>query len=89
VLELFMVKVSSAEFQKNIGRYQDLALTEPVSVTRNGRERTVLLSTQEYYRLKRRDRQVLGVADFTQEDIDAIERAVAPAEAAKFDHEVA
>ena len=41
----------------------------------------VLLSTKEYQRLKRRDRQVLGVADFTQEDIDAIERAVAPAEA--------
>lgn len=83
-----MVKVSSAEFQKNFGRYQDLALTEPVSVTRNGRERTVLLSTQEYQRLKRRDRQVLGIADFTQEDIAAIERAVAPADAANFDHEV-
>jgi hypothetical protein len=31
---------------------------------------------------------VLGVADFTQEDIDAIERSIAPAEATKFDHEV-
>jgi PHD/YefM family antitoxin component YafN of YafNO toxin-antitoxin module len=83
-----MVKVSWAEFQKNFDRYQDLALTESVSVTRNGRERTVLLYTQEYHRLKRRDRQVLGVADFTQEHIDAIEHAVAPTEAAKFDHEV-
>jgi PHD/YefM family antitoxin component YafN of YafNO toxin-antitoxin module len=83
-----MVKVSSAEFQKNFGRYQDLALTEAVAVTRNGRERTVLLSSQEYHRLKRRDRQVLGIADFTQDDIDAIERAVAPAEAASFDHEI-
>ena len=33
-----MVKVSAAEFQRNIGRYQDLALTQPVAVTRNGRE---------------------------------------------------
>jgi Antitoxin Phd_YefM, type II toxin-antitoxin system len=88
VAEVPVVKVSSAEFQKNIGRYQDLALMEPVLVTCNGRECTVLLSTQEYYRLKRRDRQVLGVADLAQEDIGAIERAVAPAEAAKFDHEV-
>ena len=24
-----MVKVSAAEFQRNIGRYQDLALTQP------------------------------------------------------------
>jgi PHD/YefM family antitoxin component YafN of YafNO toxin-antitoxin module len=83
-----MVKVSSAEVQKNFGRYQDLALTEPVVVTRNGRERTVILSSQEYYRLKRRDREVLGIADFTAEDIAAIERAVAAPEAAAFNHEI-
>ena len=83
-----MVKVSSAEVQKNFGRYQDLALTEPVVVTRNGRERTVILSSQEYHRLKRRDREVLSIADFTAEDIAAIERAVAAPEAAAFNHEV-
>ena len=83
-----MVKVPSAEVQKNFGRYQDLALTEPVVVTRNGRERTVILSSQEYHRLKRRDREVLGIADFTAEDIAAIERAVAAPEGARFNHEV-
>src|SRR5579862_3561203 len=71
-----MVKVASAEFQKNIGRYQDLALTEPVMVTRNGRERTVLISASEYDRLKKRDRRVMTLDDFTDEDIAAIERAV-------------
>lgn len=83
-----MVKVSSAEVQKNFGRYQDLALTEPVVVTRNGRERTVILSSQEYHRLKRRDRQVLGIGDFTEADIEAIARSEAPPEAAQFDHEI-
>jgi prevent-host-death family protein len=83
-----MVKVASAEFQKNIGRYQDMALTEPVMVTRNGRERTVLISAAEYQRLKRRDRRVMGLEDFTEEDIAAIERAEPPAESAQFDHEV-
>ena len=39
-----MLKVPAGEFQRNIGRYQDLALTQPVAVTRNGRERTVLIS---------------------------------------------
>jgi hypothetical protein len=34
-----MIKVPAAEFQRNVGRYQDLALTQPVAVTRNGRER--------------------------------------------------
>jgi prevent-host-death family protein len=83
-----MVKISSAEFQKNFGRYQDIALTQPVTVTRNGRERTVLLSVEEYARLKRRDRLVMGIADFTAEDIEAIARAVPPADAARFDGEL-
>ncbi len=82
-----MVRVTSAEFQKNIGRYQDLALTQPVTVTRNGRDRTVVLSADEYARLKRRDRQVLSLAEFSDADIEAIARAEAPAEAAKFDSE--
>ena len=61
-----MVKVSSAEFQNS--RHQD-RFTEPVSVTRNGRERIVRLS-HAYCHAKRRDRQALGVTDFTQDSID-------------------
>ena len=45
---------TSAEFGRKIGHYQDRALVEPVMVTRNGRERVVLLSADEYKRLKRR-----------------------------------
>jgi prevent-host-death family protein len=82
-----MVKVSAAEFQRNIGRYQDLALTQPVAVTRNGRERTVLISIDEYHRLKRRDRQVLGLDDFTDEDIAALEATRAPEYSKAFDDE--
>ncbi len=40
-----MLKVPSGDFQKHIGRYQDIALTQPVVVTSRGRERTVLIST--------------------------------------------
>ncbi len=83
-----MLKVSSAEFQRNIGRYQDMALREPIAVTRNGRERTVMLSREEYDRLKRRDREVLGLEDFTDEDIAALEQARAPEHTKAFDHEV-
>lgn len=82
-----MVRITSAEFQKNIGRYQDLALTQPVTVTRNGRDRTVILSAEEYARLKRRDRQVLGAADFTDAEIEAIANAQTPTAAAAFDAE--
>jgi prevent-host-death family protein len=83
-----MVRVSSVEFQKNFGRYQDVALTQPVTITRNGRERTVVLSAAEYRRLKRRDRRVMSASDFTDEDIAAIEAAETPAEAARFDREI-
>jgi prevent-host-death family protein len=83
-----MVKVSSAEFQKHIGRYQDVALTQPVTITRNGRERTVMISAEEYQRLKRRDREVLGLDDFTAADLDLLRSAEPPAETARFDHEL-
>lgn len=83
-----MIKVSAAEFQRNIGRYQDLALTQPVAVTRNGRERTVMISTDEYHRLKRRDREALGLDDFTDGDIAALEAVRAPASSKAFDEEV-
>lgn len=83
-----MITVSAAEFQRNIGRYQDLALREPVAVTRNGREGTVLISTDEFQRLKRRDREVLGLQDFTADDLAAIEAAAIPDEAQAFNDEV-
>lgn len=37
-----MLKVSSAEFHKHMGRYQDLALNQAVAITRNGRDRRVM-----------------------------------------------
>jgi hypothetical protein len=83
-----MVRISSAEFQKNVEQYQNVALTQPVAVTRDGHERTVLISAEEYHRLKRRDRRVMGLNDFTTEDIAAIERATPPSEAGRFDHEI-
>jgi prevent-host-death family protein len=83
-----LVTVSAAEFQRNIGRYQDIALTQPVAVTRNGRERTVMISIEEYRRLKRRDREVLALDDFTDADIAALESAHAPESAKAFDHEL-
>ena len=83
-----MIKVSAAEFQRNIGRYQDLALTQPVAVTRNGRERTVMISIDEYLRLKRRERQVLGLDDFSDADIAALEATRAPESSKAFDNEL-
>ena len=38
-----MSTVTSAEFQRNVELYEDKALAEPVTITKNGRERLVLL----------------------------------------------
>ena len=82
-----MRRVSSTEFQRKVGLYQDLALTEPLTVTRNGREKIVVLSAEEYRRLKSRDREVLRVEELSIEDLEAIASAKPPAEATAFDHE--
>jgi hypothetical protein len=37
-----MLRVTAGEFGRDVGRSQDLALTQPVIITRNGRDRTVM-----------------------------------------------
>ena len=73
-----MLKVSAAEFQRNIGRYQDIALREPIAVTRNGRESCVLLSMDEYRRLKQRDRRVFRTEDLTDEEVALVAKSEMP-----------
>jgi PHD/YefM family antitoxin component YafN of YafNO toxin-antitoxin module len=67
-----MLTVSAVEFQRNFGRYQDEALKQPVSITRNGRDRLVVLAVEEYQRLKRRDRDVLKTEELGEAEIQAI-----------------
>jgi prevent-host-death family protein len=42
------MRVSSGDFIRKFGTYTDSALSEPVIITKNGRERLVLLSVDEY-----------------------------------------
>lgn len=72
------VTVGAAEFHRNVGSYQDIALTKPVTITENGRERTVLLSAQKYARLKRRDRRVIATGELSERRVDAIRNARVP-----------
>ena len=71
---------SAADVQRNFSLWQDRALINPVQITRNGRARLVLMSVEEYERLKRRDREVLGLEDLTDEDLAEIAKAEVPAE---------
>jgi prevent-host-death family protein len=67
-----MITVTADEFQRHVGRYQEDALTQPVAITRNGRERVVMISVDEYRRLKRRDREVLLAGELSDADLEAI-----------------
>jgi len=82
------MKVSTAEFIKNYGSLADKALTEPVTITKNGRDRLVMISAGEYARLKRRDRRVVRTGDLSREDIALIAKAEVPAEYAHLDAEL-
>lgn len=82
------VSVTSAEFQKNFGRYREAAIREAVIITNHGRDSLVLLSAEEYRRLKKRDREVLHVSELSDEDMQAIMSAEIPEETAAFDHEL-
>ena len=82
-----MTKVTSTQFIKTPGAYQDQAQREPVVIMKHNREHAVLLSAQEYHRLKRLDRQVFRVGELSETDVAAIAAAEAPAEAAVFDNE--
>ena len=82
------LSVTSAEFQKAFGRYREVAQREPVTITNHGRDSLVLLSADEYHRLKRRDRVALRVEDLSEEDIHAILTAEIPPEASQYDHEM-
>jgi prevent-host-death family protein len=83
-----MLTVTSTEFQQNTGRYQDEALTQPVVITHHGRDRLVMLSAEEYRRLKQRDREVLTAAEVNDEDLAALEQARAPEPSRAFDGEL-
>ena len=82
------VTVSAAEFHRNVGMYQDIALTKPVTITKNGRERTVLLSAQEYARLKRRDRRVVAAGELSEQQVDDTRNARVPDQYADLDKEI-
>lgn len=82
------MRVSTAEFIKGYGSLADRALTEPVTITKNGRDRLVLLSAEEYARLARRDRQVLRVEELTDAEVELIAKAEVPAAHAHLDAEL-
>ena len=76
-----MIKVSASEFQRSLGSISDSALHEAVAITKQGRNHLVLLSYDEYVRLRRRERKVGLAGDLSDEWLDAVRKAEVPAAA--------
>ena len=72
------MKITSTEFQQNIGRYQDAALERPVAITKNGRDHTVLLSAS-LFEILTKGRIARKVEDLDEGTVEAIgQSAVGP-----------
>jgi prevent-host-death family protein len=76
--------VTATEFQQNVGKYQDAALVAPVTITKNGRNHTVLISA-DYFEAISKGRVSRSVADLDDATMDAIAKAEVPAEYAHLD----
>ncbi len=65
------MKVTSTEFQQNVGRYQDAALQMPVAITKNGRPHTVLMSAA-FFEMMMKGRMARPVEELDGDTLKAI-----------------
>ena len=66
------VIATAGDVVRQFSHYSDVALVQPVVVTRNGRPRNVLISVEEYERLRRRDQQAFLAANTPERFLDDI-----------------
>ena len=79
------MKITSTEFQQNVGRYQDAAQREPITITKNGRTHTVLMSAA-LFEMVMKGRVARPVEDLDDDTLRAIARAEVSAEHAALDN---
>jgi len=70
-----MLKVTSQEFQRNLGKYQEQAHQEALTITRHKRDYLVVMNVKEYEQLRKNARISMSTLDLTDEDIRLIEES--------------
>jgi prevent-host-death family protein len=83
-----MIRMTEADLHQGLGALADRARREPVIITKDGRDDLVVLSAEEYARLKRRDRRVGLTEDLPEEWVEAVRNAKVPDEFAALDAEL-
>jgi prevent-host-death family protein len=82
------MKIPISEFVQKLEHLTETASIEPLVLTENGRDRLVVLSVEEYARLRCRDRRVVAIEDVTEEDMALIAKAEVPLEYGYLDDEL-
>jgi len=83
-----MIKVTASEFQQAFGALSDKARQEPVVITKHGLDSLVVMSAEEWARLKRLDRRVGLTAELPEEWVEAVRNAKVPDEFTHLDAEL-
>jgi prevent-host-death family protein len=82
------MRVTTAAFIRRYGALADQALSEPLTITKNGRDRLVLVSAEEFFRLKSRERRALLPEHLSNAELDLIAQAEVPVEHEVLDAEM-
>ena len=64
-----MLTINTSEFAEHVGEYTSMARREPVTVTRRDRPSVVLISAEDYQRMKHNDKRAtraVAVADLLE-----------------------
>lgn len=77
------------EFRRQFGRLRTVARREAVIVTSHGRDNVVLLSAEEYQRLRSLDRRAIHLSELTDEELAALDAVEILAETTRYNHEIA
>ena len=78
-------RATASEFRKAFGAFSAKALREPLTITRHGRPRLVIMAAEDFERLKPRDRKVGLTEDLSDEWAEAVRKARVPHEYAHLD----
>ncbi|HAH08502.1 MAG TPA: prevent-host-death protein [Alphaproteobacteria bacterium] len=78
----------ASDVQRRFSFWKRRAQRGPVMVRNHGQDEIVMLSAEEFARLRRRDREVLTVAEFSASDLAAIAEARMPDILAPLDDEL-
>lgn len=74
------ITAPASKVQKNFGAFHDQALSEPVRVTKYGRETVYIVSAETFHALKQGWREAVASADLSDQEAVLIAAAEIPAE---------